>query len=84
MRLFLSHFLYFDFSVKIQRESLHEAYVSVLRHHCHETRGSFGVLRDAILKGLKEFPGNLTLTAALADLEVTSSCLYSFVVHENL
>lgn len=59
--------------VKVQREALLESYISLLRHHCFETRGSFGVLREVILRGLKEFPGNLVFSAALADLETSNS-----------
>lgn len=57
----------------VQRESLFEAYLSLLRHHCFETRGSYAVLRDVLLRGLKEFPGNLTFAASLADLETSTS-----------
>lgn len=62
-----------DIFIHLQRETLLEVYISLLRHHCFETRGSFAVLRDVILRGLKEFPGNLTFAAALSDLETSSS-----------
>ncbi|XP_034253787.1 nuclear exosome regulator NRDE2 [Thrips palmi] len=62
-----------DNFVQLQREAILETYVSLLRHHCHESRGSYAVLRKTILRGLKEFPSNLTFLAALADLESCSS-----------
>jgi len=73
--------------VASRREALWEVYGQILGLHCNATCGSFGLLRDAVLRGLRDFPANMTLLGILCDIEVPYSnlilmfCLYSKILN---